>query len=275
MEVQAALTQIVSASIESLGSSDRHCTVCGRRLEARTIDLPGIGRRVVPVACRCETEQLKREENKAALRERNGNLHNFSDDDQMVAGATFANYKPEPGTARGYQVAKDFAENVEEWGPRGFYLYGDNGSGKSHLLSAVVNHLRQRGYSAIYTTAKTLIQNAKPAAAKAEVLNAYKVCDVLVIDEIGADVPANWEIGDLFTVMNARQGRRPVLYGSNFSIRDLEARMNERQVGWGTRLMERIIADTADQIEMRANSERFKKMGRNKKWLEGRLNGNA
>ncbi|MED1954632.1 ATP-binding protein [Brevibacillus centrosporus] len=211
----------------------------------------------------------------AAQKKRNGYLHNFSDDDQMVAKATFENFEPEPGTMSGYRIAKDFAENPAVWGARGFYYCGDNGSGKSHLLSSIANHLRNNGYAVIYTTGKTLIQRAKPAMSKAEVLEAYRTCDVLIIDEIGADVPADWEIADLFTVMNSRQGRKPILYGSNLTIDELEAKMNVKQLGWGTRLMERIIADTVGQIMMKGESRRFNKHAENQTWLQRRLKGNA
>jgi len=261
----------VSGSIGKLGTSSRHCTVCDTFLEAKEIDMPGLGKQTVAVACKCETDLLKQREKTAALRARNGYLHTFSDDDQMVAGATFEAFQPNQGTATGFQVAKDFAENMAEWGARGFYCYGDNGSGKSHLLSAVTNYLRSRGHSVIYTTGIKLIDRAKPTWAKAEVLEAYRSCDVLVIDEIGADIPADWEIGDLFTVLNSRQGQKPILYGSNLTINELEAKINAKQKGWGTRLMERIIADTAGQIQMKADSKRFDKHADNQQWLQGRL----
>ncbi|MGW9128101.1 ATP-binding protein [Paenibacillus chitinolyticus] len=275
MLAQPDLTQIVNGSIEKLGSSDRNCSICGKFLEAKAITLLGIGTKMVAVACSCETNRLKQEERFASLRETNGHLHNFSDDDQMVANATFGSFDKEPGTSAGFNVATDFAMNIADWGPRGFYLHGKNGVGKSFLLTAVTDWLRKRGHSVIFTTGKTLIQRAKPAMQKLEVLEAYRTCDVLIIDEIGADVPADWEIGDLFTVMNARQGRKPILYGSNFSIKELEQKMNAKQAGWGTRLMERIIKDTADQILMQADSKRFEKHAENKAWLKGRLKKNV
>lgn len=265
----------MSNSIAKLGESNRNCSICRQLVEAKLVDLPGIGQKMVGIACSCETKQLKQDEKMAALRERNGYLHTFSDDDQMVANATFEKFEPEQGTTSGYRIAKDFAQNLAAWGPRGFYFSGDNGSGKSHLLSAITNHLRRNGFSVIYTTGKTLIQRTKPALSKAEVLDAYRICDVLIIDEIGADVPADWEIGDLFTAMNARQGRKPILYGSNLSIDELEAKMNAKQAGWGTRLMERIIADTVGQIMMQGESRRFDKHVENQAWLQGRLNQNV
>ncbi|PPB08652.1 hypothetical protein [Brevibacillus laterosporus] len=81
---------------------------------------------------------------------------------------------------------------------------------------------------------------------------------MLIIDEIGADIPAHWEMSDLFGVLESRQDRLPTLYGSNLSVLELEEKYNERNKDWGTRLMERVLGG-GDVVEVTGDSERFDK----------------
>jgi len=231
-----------------------------------------LGKFKVTPACKCEADKAVEEHRLMQLAEYNARVHKFSDDDQMVPHATFEGFQVTPGTKAGLTLLQDFVANTDEWKARGVYLFGANGLGKSHLLSAAANQLRRNHKSVIYTTAKMLIAHLKSGGSRWEYLHAYKVADVLIIDEIGADIPADWEMGDLFNILNGRQHRKPTLFGSNLSVKELEAKVEARQAGWGTRLMERII-EGAYTVKMTGESYRFRRNEETRKWVEGRLKG--
>lgn len=268
--IQQPLLQIVKSCIEKQGSSERNCPHCGRLIKPIELESEVIGKFRVTPACKCEAEREMADIKRFERAKRNGEIHEYSDDDQMVGHATLKGYHAKPGTIRGLQVIQSFTADFSKWGAKGIYLFGENGLGKSHLLSAAAKELRSRGISVIYTTAKLLIAHTRKPNSKWDYLNAYKSTDVLVIDEIGAEIPADWEMGELFTVLNSRQNRKPTLFGSNFTVKQLEARFEERQKGWGKRLMERIIESSVLE-ELSGDSYRFALHIENTKQLHRRL----
>lgn len=261
-------------SIGTLGSTDRQCTVCGRELKAIQVDIPGIGSRTVAPACKCETDRILAAEAERERKERVNRLQSFSDDKQMVHGASFGRCLSQKENMQAISYLRNLSEHPEEWGGRGIYIHGPNGVGKSYLLSAATMCLREKGKSVIYTTVRAMINRLKNVYAKQDTLDAFLAVDVLVIDEIGAEIPADWEMGDLFLILNGRQGRKPTLYGSNFTVRELEMQVEERHSGWGTRLMERIIA-TCTTVRIEDKSKRFEQHKQNKAWAEGRMERNV
>ncbi|RNB72154.1 ATP-binding protein [Brevibacillus panacihumi] len=268
--IRESLPQIVRSCIEKQGSSERNCLYCGRLIKPIELKSELLGNFRVTPACKCEAEKEMADIKRYERAKRNGEIHEYSDDDQMVRHATLKGYHATPGTMRGQQVIQSFTEDFSNWGAKGVYLFGDNGLGKSHLLSAAAKELRSQGQSVIYTTAKLLISHTRKPNSKWDYLHAYKAADVLIIDEMGAEVPADWEMGELFTVLNSRQNRKPILYGSNFTVMELEARFEERQAGWGKRLMERIIESSVLE-ELTGSSYRFDLHVENTEQLHRRL----
>lgn len=66
------------------------------------------------------------------------------------------------------------------------YLHGPSGTGKTHLLMAVANALRQQGLNAIYTRTETFTEHVVSAIRAGEMAlfrQAYRNIDVLIIDD--------------------------------------------------------------------------------------------
>ncbi|TPG93537.1 AAA family ATPase (plasmid) [Brevibacillus laterosporus] len=267
--MQNLFQQIAQSSTEKLGSSERKCSICRKTLSPVEINILGVNR-MVAVACKCETDLLAKEERQRAKVEFIQKIQAYSDDDQMVPNASLDQAR-HPGIHEAYVKLKDFAENLEGWKDKGLYIFGPNGTGKSSLLSAVAIKLRQQGISVIYTTTSSLINRTSNKYTKLETLAAYKNAEVLIIDEIGADIPAHWEMSDLFEVLESRQDRIPTLYGSNLSVLELEKKYNERNKDWGTRLMERVLGG-CDVVEVTGSSERFDKYKKTKQWADRQVN---
>lgn len=67
------------------------------------------------------------------------------------------------------------------------YIYGENGTGKTHLLIAAANSLRKRGRNVIYVRADTFTDHVVMAIRAAEMSifrQAYRNVDVLLIDDV-------------------------------------------------------------------------------------------
>lgn len=267
--MQDLFQRIAQSSTEKLGSSERRCSICTRVLSPVVINILGV-ERVVAVACKCETDLLAKEERQRAKIAFIQKIQAYSDDDQMVPNASLDQAR-HPGIQKAHAKLKDFATNLNRWKDKGLYIFGPNGTGKSSLLSAVAMKLRHQGISVIYTTTSSLINRTSNKYTKLETLAAYKNTEVLIIDEIGADIPAHWEMSDLFGVLESRQDRLPTLYGSNLGVQELEKKYNERSDGWGTRLMERVLGG-GDVVEVTGESERFGKYVKTNQWANRQVN---
>lgn len=67
------------------------------------------------------------------------------------------------------------------------YLFGRSGTGKTHLLSATANFLKEQGYHAIYVRADTFTEHVVNAIRSGEMQTfrkAYRHADALLIDDI-------------------------------------------------------------------------------------------
>lgn len=128
---------------------------------------------------------------------------------------TFQSYQ----TAGDLQMAKvlvrcrDFAEGFPEHyqAGRSLLLVGNVGTGKTHLGSAIVQHvIREHGAQAMIVSAGQIIRMAKGSMAKGaqyterDVLEELAGFDLLVIDEVGAQGGTEYERGLLHEVIDQR-----------------------------------------------------------------------
>lgn len=67
------------------------------------------------------------------------------------------------------------------------YIYGDAGSGKTHLLMATALHLQKQGLKVIYARADTFTEHVVSAIRSGEMKDfrqAYRSADVLIVDDV-------------------------------------------------------------------------------------------
>lgn len=77
------------------------------------------------------------------------------------------------------------------------YLYGDSGTGKTHLLIACAEKVQQQGHRVIYLSLAELIRTAEPA-----VLESLEQADLLCLDDLEAVAGRrDWEVA-LFHCFN-------------------------------------------------------------------------
>lgn len=104
----------------------------------------------------------------------------------------------------------DNAENV--------LAFGNPGSGKTHLLSAIGHELVYQGHRVLFTACSLLVQDllvAKRELRLAKVLKKLSKFDALVIDDIGYVQHDREEMEVLFTLLADRYERTSILLTSN------------------------------------------------------------
>lgn len=145
-----------------------------------------------------------------------------------------------------YGEAKQMTENFDEY-KRSFLYFGDTGSGKTFLAGCIANALIEQGYSVLYITAGKLfelMENKKYGRSRDisddELIETAYSCDLLVLDDLGAEFPSKLRQAFAYDILNERllAGRKMVI-NTNLNLDELSKEYSQRFV---SRLFEHFYA---------------------------------
>lgn len=154
---------------------------------------------------------------------------------------TFESYiATEPKQVKALAVCREYAENFGEHFEAGrcLLLLGNVGTGKTHLATAIANHImRTTTATAVYRTVGGILQHIKGSYdreseySEADAFAAYTKPSLLIIDEVGATKPTEFELASLFNIINGRyEEQLPTIVISNLPAGELSGALGERCV---------------------------------------------
>lgn len=148
-----------------------------------------------------------------------------------------------------YSFLHEYEEDPKSF-HQGFYLYGPFGTGKTYLLGAMAHELSKKGHLITLMHYPTFTQEMKTSIADGTVaakLDAVKNVEILMLDDIGAEVNSTWIRDEVLGVIlqHRMQEQLPTFFSSNFSFQQLEEHLRMGNRGddepmKAKRLMERI-----------------------------------
>jgi DNA replication protein DnaC len=147
-------------------------------------------------------------------------------------GKTFAVYQPNTARQKAALAAcMQYVDRIEESAARGpgLVLVGPPGTGKTHLLTAIVQQAVQRRISARYTTAPDVLAAVKGDWSwhGEERGRQYVTPQVLALDEVWPKNDA--ERNAVFALIDARyRSSRPTLLATNLTWPELKATLGDR-----------------------------------------------
>ena len=140
------------------------------------------------------------------------------------------------------EYVEGFAKNREN-----LLLIGKTGTGKTHISTAIAREVISRGYDVLYDSAQNILSDfeddqfrrrydEEPKGKK------YLECDLLIIDDLGAEFTTPFTVSCLYNLLNTRQNRAlATVISTNLSNEDLsrkyEDRIYSRIMGNGTRIL--------------------------------------
>lgn len=251
---------------EYVEGGEVYCKKCDRP-RARSV----IGRKV-RVLCDCQKEAWEKEEAKRRAEQekkdrlkRAERLKSASLLAERYKNASFeqtdvynANYEVV------YKRCKKYTEVSEQVLERGLgiYLYGNKGTGKTHLTACMANRLMEKYYSVLFTSLGKISKSiretfGKKGGGESEILNKLATIDFLFIDDIGTELVTKddkdlWLQEKLFEVVNDRYNNlKPIIFTSNYSLAELSKR------GVSDKTIDR-IAETCEAMALKEESYRAK-----------------
>jgi len=180
---------------------------------------------------------------------------------ENVINATLDNYYlTSESRKKAYQDATNFISNIDS-NPRGLYLYGEFGVGKTFLLAAIANELTKKGKNVILAYFPDLVRSIKNAfetpAKLEEIINELKTVDVLMLDDVGSENLTPWLRDEILgPILNYRyMAHNTLCVSSNLSPQQYISHLSHTSQGddtvKGTRIALRLLklADKTIQVK--------------------------
>ncbi len=183
--------------------------------------------------CQC-LQELCRQEQKKELTVLSGGQENFS---QFRLDFYPDRIDPDLGVniravmERTFQVCRKYAQNFSA--KSGNLLFsGDTGLGKTFLSACIARTVADSGYSVVYETAGHLfaaLERAKFGGSddQRREVGKYTACDLLIVDDLGTEMPSQFVTSALYTLINDRilSGKATII-STNLNTEDLAERYN-------------------------------------------------
>lgn len=249
---------------------------CGKCRTAKQIRLPYPLEAVMPCMCKCmaaEYEAEKEAEREQARQEIRDRRRYDAFHSTKYRDATFA--ADDGGSAQLMRVCKGYVKRfVERFHAREpmewLLLYGDIGVGKSYAAAAVVNMLIDKGFSGRFTTLSEIERELWGAEHKSRVYESLRLCDIMVLDDLGAERDTEYMQEIMYNVIDQRlRANKPMIVTTNL---DQKAIMQPQDVN-RKRIMSRLMEKSVPYL-CKGTDRRMHAMRSNaKSVLEDLLNG--
>jgi len=165
----------------------------------------------------------------------------FSSRVGVAARQTFMNFKTAFNGVENpvLHVCRDEAEAFandpyNKW----LVIWGERGSGKSHLCAAVDNHLAQFGIPSLFITMPDVLASLREAIdlqsnteqeSFSGRMKLFKTVPVLILDDLAAESESSWSEGVLFEIIDYRyRNRMATMIATNVNPDDFDPRIASR-----------------------------------------------
>lgn len=179
-------------------------------------------------------------------------LKNDSKLGKKFQSKTFENWNTEK-FHKAYRTCYKYALNFDRLSARGkgLILMGNAGTGKTHLASAIANHLMNELIPVKFGTFISLLDSVKKTfKTDRDIISSLTSIPLLVIDDLGKEKYTDWAKQILFQVVDERYNKElPIIITTNLNLKEMKEGIGEPIV---SRLMEMCYG-----IEMNGENYRY------------------
>ncbi len=167
--------------------------------------------------------------------------------------ASFKNiYKDDKARVPIIKYFKEFISHYnDEEKPKGIYLNGSFGSGKTYLVASLFNEMAKKGINSISVYFPEFLRNLKSSFNKdySEKYDSIKNIPLLLLDDIGAENVSNWSRDEVLgpLLQHRMENHLPTFFTSNLTLEELEKALS-------------ITSSGIDKVKARRIIERMKQL---------------
>ena len=236
------------------------CSVCGEKL-VKNAEVMGV-HYSFRVMCKCKLKQIEEEklnQERIEKMQRVEKLKKFSLLGERYKNAKFENSKTGYNSSfdKAFKRCRKYCEIHEITIKNGYgiYLFGDKGTGKTHLTACMANDLMSKCVPVLFTNLFEISKAVKSTFGRETVqteqalIDKFSNVDVLFFDDLGTEIFTKnsndtWLQGLLFDLINKRYNRKKAtIFSSNYSLNDL---INKR--GIAEKTVDRISEMTSGAV---------------------------
>lgn len=130
------------------------------------------------------------------------------------------------------KLCREYALDFDEKTAKNLLFLGGTGLGKTHLTLAIVKEVIAKGYLPIYASAENLFTSIEAEKFEGEGRGVYQQvlnCDLLVIDDLGAEMTTAFTKSVLYNIVNTRLlSRKPTIINTNLTMKEIEVKYTPR-----------------------------------------------
>lgn len=208
------------------------CGVCGQPKEmwltfdGAPEDQPPLRVRIL---CKCQQDRLDAEEAKNAARRRKMQIEETLNLLLELGAALPITYDfgmYDGGSDKNCDQARYYADHFDRMTREniGLLFYGNTGRGKSFFAESIARRLLDQGFLPLYTRISNLAEamKANDGRDRALILRIINRCDLLILDDLGAERDTPWMLEQAELIIDTRyKAKKPVIVTTNLDPRDL------------------------------------------------------
>ena len=133
-----------------------------------------------------------------------------------------------------YDYILEYVDSFDKM-KRNLLFVGGTGLGKTHLSTAIAKSLIEKGYNVVYETAQNIFfdfdndrfrdhfSDSEPVSSK------YLDCDLLIIDDLGAEAVNSFTVACLYNIINTRLNKNlPIIASTNLNSKEIRSKYHDR-----------------------------------------------
>lgn len=167
--------------------------------------------------------------------------------------------------SKSLETCKSFARDcLRGKRPRGLYIFGQVGSGKTHLACSIANELIKGSVEVLFVVVPDYLEEIKNSwdqssdYSEREILDRAREVSVLVMDDLGAHSYSEWTKSKIYAILNHRiNNNLPTVITSNLDYNEIENHLDYRISSRITELCTPVVlmVDKNEDIRLKKLSE--------------------
>lgn len=140
---------------------------------------------------------------------------------------------PREKMSRIFDFCKEYADSFDTDSPS-LFMHGETGLGKTHLSLAIAGTVIKKGFSVMYNSAQNIFNELqKERFSRTNTDGTFEAmvleCDLLVIDDLGAEFITQFTTSALYNIINTRMNSMlPTIISTNLSLSEIESTYSKR-----------------------------------------------